>query len=181
MAAATDKCDPAPAVTNDAPDVFLIHAGTGADPFTTVTFAGADSSGNAASTTSAQVQVSYEFGGFLPPLLLDGSASIKQSKKGRTLPVKFQVTCGGTLVETLAPFVSVLKISDSASGTVDTTDMTEATGSGADDGNTARYDPDAQQYIFNLSTKGLDAPATYRISIDLFDGKPQSVDFSLRR
>ena len=47
--------------------------------------------------------------------------------------------------------------------------MEGASTSAADTGNTFRYDPTADQYIYNLATKPL-SPGTWHIAIDLGDG-----------
>lgn len=163
--------------------------------FTTVTFTATDAAGNTAQRTG-RVQVVYDFDGFLPPLLgehqeerhhpahahphgLNGSASIQQSKAGRTIPIKFQLTCAdGTLVATAVATMAVYKLVDGATGSVDTTDLTSDAGSSNESGNLFRFD--GKQYIYNLNTKGWSAPATYRIVVTLDDGTEHSIDFSLR-
>lgn len=125
-------------------------------------------------------EVTYQFGGFLAPLLPDGSASIQQSNGGRTIPVKFQLLWKGQLTGAAVATIAVNKILDAATGTVDTTNLTQASGQSADSGNQFRYDASSQQYVFNLSTKGWSAPGTYRIYVTLSDGTTYTVDFSLR-
>jgi hypothetical protein len=67
---------------------------------------------------------------------------------------------------------------DAATGSVDTTDMTADAGASNDSGPMFRVAGD--RYIYNLSTKGFDAPATYRIVVTLSDGEMYWVDVSLR-
>ena len=122
----------------------------------------------------------FEFLGFDEPLLADGSASIQQRKAGRTIPVKFQLRFGGELTGAAEATISVNRVLDVAVGTVDTTDLTENAGNANEISNRFRYDPVAKQYIFNLSTKGWQAPATYRIVVSISDGRSYTVDFSLR-
>jgi sugar lactone lactonase YvrE len=124
-------------------------------------------------------EIAYTFGGFDQPLLADGSASIQQNKTGRTIPVKFTLTWQGHLVSDAAATIAVYKVLNTATGTVDTTALTEDAGAANDTGNAFRYAGDGK-YIFNLSTKGWPAPATYRIIVTLSDGSVYSVDFSLR-
>ncbi len=171
-ASATDICDATVTITNNAPAEFLVG-------FTTVTFTATDDSGNASMRTS-RVQVVYQFGGFEPPLLMDGSASIKQQKTGRTIPVKFSISCGGTPAPNAVATISVFKLLDAAIGTVDTTDLTADSGMANENSNLFRYDAVGQHYIYNLSTMGYMAPATYRIFVNLEDGTQQFIDFSLR-
>jgi len=172
-ASAWDSLSGAPTVTNIAPSVFLMG-------YTMVTFNATDLAGNPADPKTAKVQVVYTFGGFLPPLLMDGSASIKQSKLGRTIPVKFQLLCNGTPVGTAVASISVYKMIDAALGTMDTTNLTEDSGSANSNTNLFRYDATSQQYIYNLSTKGFPAPATYRLIVYMDDGTEKYVDVSLR-
>ncbi len=127
---------------------------------TTVSFTATDAA-EKFSQTPGTVQVLYDFGGFGPPLRMNGSASIKQNKSGRTIPVKFQLLCGGVAAGDAVATISVFKLLSTATGAVDITDLTSDSGQANDDGNQFRFDPIGQQYIFNLSTKGFEAPATY--------------------
>lgn len=172
-ASASDSVDAAPTVTHDAPAVFPIGV-------TTVTFRAVDDGGNSAQGT-ARVRVVYNFGGFLPPLLRDGTASIQQGRQGRTIPVKFQLRCAnGTSVSAAVATIAVFKMLDVATGAVDTTDLTADAGAANNNGVLFRYDATSQQYVYNLSTAGWSAPATYRIIVTLDDGTQHMVEFSLR-
>ena len=142
-------------------------------------FTATDASGNSA-TAEAMVQVVYAFGGFQPPLLPDNSASIKQNKLGRTIPVKFSLSCGPAAASGTVATIAVFRVIDVATGDTDTTDLTSDSGSSGDNGNVFRYDPIDEHYIFNLSTRGFEADATYRIVVSLDDGAAHTVDFSLR-
>ncbi len=125
-------------------------------------------------------ELGFEFLGFLEPLLADGSASIKQTKGGRTIPVKFQLRFRGALTGIAAATINVYKVLDVAVGTVDTTDLTEDAGNANENSTQFRYDTGAEQYIFNLSTRGWQAPATYRVVVSISDGRAYTVEFSLR-
>ena len=62
--------------------------------------------------------------------------------------------------------------------------LTDA-GTLGDGGNLFHYDATTQEYVFNLSTKGLSAPATYQIVVTLDDGTDpfiygHVVNFSLK-
>jgi hypothetical protein len=173
-ATAADAVDPAPSITHDAPAVFPIGV-------TIVTFRATDAANNE-SRGAARVRVVYAFGGFEAPLLKNGSASIQQGRQGRTIPVKFRLTCtNGTSVATAVASIAVYKVLDVATGTVDTTDLTSDAGSSSHEGgNRFRYDTTSQQYVYNLSTQGWAAPATYQVVVILDDGTTQSAMFSLR-
>jgi Bacterial Ig domain/Putative pectate lyase-like adhesive domain len=103
--------------------------------------------------------------GILPPINADGTGNFKL---GSAIPVKITVKdCGGNIVSTLAPTVSLAKTGPT-SGEVNE----PISSSVADTGNTMRWDPTASQYVFNLSTKrsqfnaGQDLPAgRYRLQV----------------
>lgn len=169
---AEDAVDPSPALTHDAPASFPLGS-------TTVTFAATDDTGNVAQAT-AVVRVVYGFSGFEPPLAHGGVASIKQGKSGRTIPVKFSLTCGNAAVGSATATIAVYRVLDVDSGTIDVTNLTADSGSSSDNGNLFRYDPVSLRYIYNLSTHGFAAPSTYRIVVTLDDGTEHAIDFSLK-
>jgi len=116
----------------------------------------------------------YVFGGFLPPIKADGS---RISKLGSNVPVKFQLTdANSNFVSSAIATISLQKYSgsnpmgDPISGT---------STSAATTGNLFRYDPASNQYIFNLSTKGL-SDGTWKINVTLNDGACYSVFIGLR-
>ncbi len=96
------------------------------------------------------------FGGYLPPVKQDGSAIFK---KGRVVPFKFQLTdCSGALVGTAVATLSVFPYADGIVGT----DPVEVSSAGeANMDGLYRYDPVAQQYVYNLSTAGLSSGKSY--------------------
>ncbi|HLB25293.1 MAG TPA: HYR domain-containing protein, partial [Nitrospirota bacterium] len=114
-----------------------------------VTCTATDDHGNSA-TCTRNVCVEYKKCVFLQPVSLD-----KPFKLGSTVPVKFQLTdyydnvAGGAHVALLAQKYS-------GSGPADEPIIVSSTSS-ADTGNLCRYEPPAQHYIYNLSTKGLAA------------------------
>ncbi len=95
--------------------------------------------------------------------------------------MKFQLASGGQLTGAATATIAVHKVLDVAVGSVDTTEYTEDAGAANDTSNQFRYVAGAEQYIFNLSTKGWSAPATYRIFVTLSDGTMHTIDFSLRK
>ena len=76
--------------------------------------------------------------------------------------------------------IAVFKVLDQATGVVDTTDLTSDAGAANDNGNVFRH-AGGGQYVFNLATGNLAAPATYRIVVSLDDGTQQTVTFSVRK
>lgn len=125
-------------------------------------------------------ELGYEFLGFQAPLLADGSASIQQTKAGRTIPVKFQLKFGGQITGTATATIAVYRVLNIATGTVDTTALTDDAGAANENSNRFRYAAAGAAYIYDLKTKGWSAPATYRIVVTLSDGSVHWVDFSLR-
>jgi len=116
---------------------------------------------NLSTSNTQTLQVIYNFIGFLPPL---GSGTFKA---GSTIPVKFQLTdYYGNYISTATAQISV----DSNAGT--------SSGS-SNNGNYFRYDPTNNQYIFNLSTKGM-SPGTYTITVTLDDGTTHSTMITLK-
>jgi hypothetical protein len=117
--------------------------------------------------------VNYVFNGFLPPVSLG-----KPFKLGSTIPIKFQLTdAQGAFITNASPLIS-LKLLSSGSPTGE---VIEGNSSGAANTDSIfRYDPNSNQYIFNLATKDLTANAFYRITVELRDGTTQQVDIGLK-
>jgi hypothetical protein len=107
--------------------------------------------------------VRYQFGGFLAPLHPNMTYAA-----GKTIPIKFQVTgYNGIYVSSLSAVTS-LKVLN-ASGT----DVLAGAGKTG-----LRYDPTANQFVFNWQTKGL-SDGTYTIVLALNDGTTQSLALTL--
>jgi hypothetical protein len=123
-------------------------------------------------------QVSYASGGMcldnlghqiLQPVDADGSSVFKQKS---TVPAKFRVCdANGASIGTPG-VVASFKLIQTISGTV--TDVDEAVDSTTPD-NAFRWDPSAQQWIFNMNTKSLSAGKTYVYRIVLND--QSNIDF----
>jgi hypothetical protein len=165
-ASATDNVDGSDAVTCNPPSGSTFAPGA-----TTVTCTASDRAGNKA-TGSFQVRVQYSWSGFLPPVNTDGSSIFKL---GRTVPVKFQLTGASASITNAVATLSVAQISGTVTGTV----VEAVSTSAATTGNTFRYDPTAQQYIFNMATNSL-STGTWQLSVNLGDGVSRTVDISLR-
>jgi hypothetical protein len=101
----------------------------------------------------------------LPPLSADGSSVHKQ---GSTIPVKFRVcTTGGQSIGTPGVVTSFRLVQIVTGAVTSNVDLAPV----ATNGDAAfRWDPTAQQWIFNLSTKALAAGSTYVYRITLADG-----------
>jgi hypothetical protein len=132
-----------------------------------------DNAGNTASKVLSY-SVVYRFGGILQPINRDGSSIFKA---GSTVPVKFQVfDSSGAPVATANATLTIAKISNNVVGS----DIEAVSTAAATTGNAFRYDATAQQYIFNLATKGLTQGA-YRLTIhSLNDSQDYQVVISLK-
>jgi hypothetical protein len=113
--------------------------------------------------------------GVLQPVNANGSSIFKL---GSTIPVKITVAdCDGSSVSSLAPQVSVVKLTEGLEGTVVETTSTANPTSGT----TMRYDATTAQYIYNLATKPLTA-GTWRVKIhDGSFAEDVKADFSLKK
>jgi len=142
---------------------------------TDVTCTAADSSGNVATTPfTAWVQYQAPTDGtfFLQPINADSSSIFK---RGSTIPVKFKLTGASAGIANLVARLHVAKVSNGVTGSYVEGISTAA----SDEGNTFRYDPSAQQYIFNLSTKSL-TTGTWSLRADLGDLVDHVVNVSLK-
>jgi hypothetical protein len=110
-----------------------------------------DDGGTASTTVSQGVNIDYNFSGFASPVGHGRSFGI-----GRTIPLKFQLTdSSGNLITNLASSLVLSAVAVNADGSA-------VAGAApfvlAPAGNSAlRWDPSADQYVFNWSTKGLTA------------------------
>ena len=132
-------------------------------------------------TETASVTVNYNTSGILQPVNdTRNGQQPSMFKYKSTIPVKIKVTdCDGSVVSSLAPKVSFIKLSgnpppdgsEEAASTVPPTD-----------GNTMRWDSVAQQYIYNLATKqlGTDSSATYRITVTIQAGQTVWADIGIK-
>jgi hypothetical protein len=125
---------------------------------TTVNCSATDAAGNEA-TGSFSVTV-HRYSGVLSPIKSGSSVF----KAGSTVPVKFQLTDANGAFVTDAIARIYLRHLD---GGDPEGELIAVSTSAATAGNLFRYDSSANQYIFNLSTKGLD-PGDWEITIKFF-------------
>jgi hypothetical protein len=148
----------------------------------TYTATATDLAGNSASETRTYtVTYGAAFGGFLQPINNDGTSRFKM---GSTVPVKFQLMCGGVPVTNAVVKLMVKKEDANPNPGIDEAISTAASTTG----NLFRYsDP---QYIFNMNTKagytnpGSSTPisftqGTWTVSALLDDGTWRSVNIQL--
>ncbi len=134
-----------------------------------------DNAGNTA-TKTVTYSVTYAWSGALPPITADNRTSFRL---GSTVPVKFQLTGDSAGVTDAVVKLYVTRVGDETAD-----EVAPESNAAPDDGNTFRYDPTSDQYIYNLSTKGLTA-GTYLLTLyvggDNTTGVLQGqVDISLR-
>ena len=111
----------------------------------------------------------------LQPIAADGSSVFKQ---GSTVPAKFRVCdANGNSIGT-AGVASSFVLASTQSGT--TVDQVNEPVLSANPDTAFRWDPTAQQWIFNISTDNLTANMTYFYQITLNDGSAISFSFGLR-
>jgi VCBS repeat-containing protein len=140
-----------------------------------VTFGATDSDNNT-SSCQATVVIAYQYSGILQPINADGSSIFKSDG---AVPVKFKLYCSGTVpVDTAVATLTVVKISDTITGTVEETETVHQRF--ADSGGVFRYNASEEQYEYNWLVKGL-SDGTYRLTIDLDDGTTHEVLLSLRK
>ena len=113
-------------------------------------------------------------GAVLQPVNVDGTSVFKQKS---TVPIKFRV-CDANGVSVATGVVSSFLLVQRITGTA-AQDVNEAPVSTTPD-TTFRWDPTAQQWIFNLNTKSQQAGVTYRYQIGLADGGSIPFQFGLR-
>jgi len=118
----------------------------------------------------------YNFSGYLPPIRPDGSVAFL--KKRGAIPVKFQLTdCGGRFITNAVATIEVLFVRSGAAGDV-VLDVSPV--GNANTGNLFRFDPDSNQYIYNLAASSLAANSTYKIRTHLDDGTTHEVMISIK-
>jgi hypothetical protein len=111
----------------------------------------------------------------LQPVAADGTSVFKA---GRTVPLKFRVgDADGNSIGTPGTIAS-FRIIDVITGTVTT--PVDLPPSSTTPDTSFRFDPTAQQWIFNLNTSGLSAGSTYVFRIGLADGSDIDFQFGLR-
>lgn len=111
----------------------------------------------------------------LQPVAADGTSVFKA---GRTVPLKFRVgDADGNSIGTPGTIAS-FRIIDVITGTVTT--PVDLPPSSTTPDTSFRFDPTAQQWIFNLNTSGLSAGSTYVFRIGLADGSNIDFQFGLR-
>jgi hypothetical protein len=143
-----------------------------------------DGDGGSDSDSAAVTHLYSTTGGFpLPPVNTDGTSNFKL---GSTVPVKLRVVdCNGSPVGTLAPRVSLVRVTTSVDGTVNEAVDTVSV---PDDGNLMRFDSTAAQYIYNLSTKrsvfaggGALAVGHYKLTVSDALFASRSIEFDILR
>ena len=110
----------------------------------------------------------------LQPVNADGTSVWKQ---GRTIPLKFRVCDANGVSIGSAGVITNFALIQIISGTVANVDET-IVATTADSG--FRFDPTAQQWIFNLSTSNQSAGYTYVYSISLNDGTSITFQYGLK-
>ncbi|WP_040337214.1 PxKF domain-containing protein [Candidatus Blastococcus massiliensis] len=134
-----------------------------------------DEAGNSR-TVSFAYTVIYAYGEIRQPINADGSSVFKA---GGTVPVKFGVTdFAGQPVTTARATLSTVRSYDiQALGSGQEAEQEATSPGSANTGNVFRLSD--EQYVYNLSTKGM-AAGSYQLFIRLDDGKQYTAVFTLR-
>ena len=144
----------------------------------TYTATATDKAGNSTTVTGTYT-VKYRFDGFLQPIN-DTAHQIGTStsvfKGGSTVPAKFQLkNASGTAIQSVTAPRWLTPVKGSAmSAPVDETVYSTS----PDSGSTYRYDPTAQQYIYNWKTGS--GGNYWRIGVTLDDGQTYYINIGLR-
>lgn len=114
----------------------------------------------------------------LQPINADNSSVFKL---GSMVPAKFRVcdAQGISIGPTSSQPTVVQSFLQTGTSTDPTATVDESTYSGTPD-QAFRWDATNQQWIFNMSTKGLTSGTTYYYSINLIDGTAITFQFALR-
>ncbi len=121
------------------------------------------------------MEADYTFKGFMPPV--ENPPAVNTAKAGRAIPVKWQIEDSyGTFIEKLdAVEVFFQPVNCDTSEVIgEVQDAMETSGSSG-----LRYDPDAEQYVFNWNTDK-DMAGCYRITLELFGFDQYTADFELK-
>lgn len=148
-----------------------------------ITCSGLSSPNYVVQYVAGTLSVNYATGGaclgdaghsILPPVSPAGSSVFKG---GSTVPAKFRVCDANGVSQGTPGVVSSFRLVGVGTGTLNSTDA--AVASTTPDA-TFRWDPTAQQWIFNMETKALAAGSTYAFRIGLNDGSSITFQFGLR-
>jgi hypothetical protein len=167
----------------DSPATVAVAGGTGlgVGAFTATCSGATDDAGNLAAPVTATYYVNYRWDGFLQPIndtAHQVGLQLSVFKAGSTVPAKFQLKqADGTIVQatSLPQWLAPVKL-NSMSATVDEGVYTDSPTAGS----YYRWDSTAQQYIYNWSTKGLQAGYWYKIFAKFDDGSTKYVIIGLR-
>jgi hypothetical protein len=166
-ASASDRVDGSLPVTTIPASGSLFGLGS-----TTVNATATDNAGNTAKA-SFNVDVTYAWSGFLQPINPDGSSVFKA---GSTISVKFALTGASAGIANAVATFSYRQIGP-ATGAVNESSSPFTASAGTQ----FRYDSSSSQYVYNWSTKGLQAGYTYELRVDLGDGVPdRTIRLALR-
>ncbi len=144
----------------------------------TLTYNVSDPSGNAATPVTRTVKVQYSSSCghvILPPINPDGSSVFKA---GSTVPAKFRVCDANGYSVGTPGVVSMFKLVTMIAGTASTSVNEDVISTTPDP--YFRWDETAQQWIFNISTKGMAKNMTYVYLITLNDGSTIQFQFGLK-
>ena len=139
---------------------------------TTVECTATDAAGNAAPPVRFTVGVHFLCEGPLAPLKPEGRSNVKL---GSTVPIKCRPYGASAGAGDAILRISLRQLNAAAPAG----DLLATSTSAADSGNVMRWDPVAQQYIYNLGTRSL-AKGTWQVTMDLGGGDQRTFLLGLR-
>jgi hypothetical protein len=147
-----------------------------------VTFTPTDTSNYLSANQTATLKVQYSLNAcvgdighsILQPINANGTSTFKQ---GSTIPAKFRVCDASGNSVGMTGLVTTFNLVQILRGTLSTA-VDDVVASTTPDSN-FRWDPTAQQWIFNISTKQLAISSTYVYAINLNDGSTITFQYGL--
>ncbi len=118
----------------------------------------------------------YVFNGYLPPIKADGTTAFLR-KRG-AIPVKFALhNCAGA---SITGAVARIEVHFVQNGVISDDVIDVVSVGGSNSGDLFRYDPIAQQYVYNLNASSLQSNSIYLIRTVLDDGTTHDVTISIK-
>ena len=167
---ATDNCTPAGSLMITQSPVAGTVVGVGPH---TITITVTDAANNS-TTCTAIFTVKYNFAGFFQPV--DNPPSTNLVKAGQSVPMKFQLTCGGNFVSDFSVVTGITSVNVVCSGTTETDPIP------ADDSwlSGLHYDYNTNQFIYIWKTDKSWADKCRKFILTLSDGSIHEAYFQFK-
>ena len=167
---ATDNCTPQGSLMITQSPAAGTMVGLGSH---TITITVKDASNNSVTCTASFV-VGYSFAGFFEPV--ENPPSTNLAKAGKTVPIKFQLTCGGNYISDLSAVTSITSVSMACTG-VGETELIHADNSPSG----LHYDFENNQFIYNWRTEKSWGNTCRKLIVTLSDGSTHEAYFQFKK